>query len=346
MFNIYDFFNSSDVAAHCKSIGHAFNALETAIIVYHSNKRTLKEKHAAYRTIISEFPDVYVEPEEYRQNITSLHEALALIMEYDEQNLEGLLQEEPGAIYRATLWYEENHTIGSENKGHFRTYEEAVADALKPIGEEEAAFLEEIGSDKDKKPFFIEIRKITLSGGDCFAAALSPVGDILNVNGEDPYYDYVHFLDDWDAWLDSKYSEAYKLLSATNIHVPLPFKQGDIVEIDPRTILRHEEFGAYVVKNIDATNVECYFVNKYLDGGLEETDSFELKFYPNLQYCQRELNERENILKYVSLYVQDKINICALLKIQKYLFLDKGRQELKYAYDSTQETLRLDRLPY
>jgi hypothetical protein len=56
--NIYDFFNSPDVAEHCQSIGHKFNAVESAVMVFKSKSRTLAEKHVAYRAIIAEFPDM------------------------------------------------------------------------------------------------------------------------------------------------------------------------------------------------------------------------------------------------------------------------------------------------
>ena len=71
-----------------------------------------------------------------------------------------------------------------------------------------------------------------------------------------------------------------------------------------------------------------------------------VKFYPDLQYYRRELREHERILKYVSLYVQDKICICILLNLHRYLMLDRRRQELKSHYESAHEILRLDRLPF
>ena len=48
--NIYDFFKSPDIAAHCKKIGHEFNSLEMAVIVDISGK-PLKDKFAAWREI-------------------------------------------------------------------------------------------------------------------------------------------------------------------------------------------------------------------------------------------------------------------------------------------------------
>ena len=44
-FNLYEFFNSKDIAAHCKNIGHIFTALEMAYIISRSEYPTLEQKH-------------------------------------------------------------------------------------------------------------------------------------------------------------------------------------------------------------------------------------------------------------------------------------------------------------
>ena len=63
--NIYDFFNSRDIAAHCQKIGHKFTATEMAYIVWHSNHHTLADKHTAWQEIIDTMPD---EPRKQKQN--------------------------------------------------------------------------------------------------------------------------------------------------------------------------------------------------------------------------------------------------------------------------------------
>jgi hypothetical protein len=47
-----------------------------------------------------------------------------------------------------------------------------------------------------------------------------------------------------------------------------------------------------------------------------------MHFYPDLQYCRRELKGDERVLEYLSLFVQGKIEICDFLKIQEYIFMD------------------------
>ena len=65
--NVYDFFNSSDVAEYCQRKGHTFSGPECAVFIMQSEKRTMKEKHAAYRAVIREFPDTEFPAEEYER---------------------------------------------------------------------------------------------------------------------------------------------------------------------------------------------------------------------------------------------------------------------------------------
>ena len=56
-FDIYAYFNSRDVATHCKRIGHRFSASETAYLVWQSNHHTLEQKILAWEKIIETMPD-------------------------------------------------------------------------------------------------------------------------------------------------------------------------------------------------------------------------------------------------------------------------------------------------
>jgi len=61
--------------------------------------------------------------------------------------------------------------------------------------------------------------------------------------------------------------------------------------------------------------------------------AFRMHFYPDLRYCRRELEGEKRILKYVSLHMQDRLCLCSLLKIQKYLVLEEKASELKESYN-------------
>lgn len=42
--NIYEFINSKDIREHCEKIGHKFNSIECAYLIYQSQNHTLPGK--------------------------------------------------------------------------------------------------------------------------------------------------------------------------------------------------------------------------------------------------------------------------------------------------------------
>ena len=55
--NIYEFINSKDIRAHCEKIGHTFNSIEAAFLIYQSQNHTLEEKHNAWKALIETMTD-------------------------------------------------------------------------------------------------------------------------------------------------------------------------------------------------------------------------------------------------------------------------------------------------
>lgn len=55
--NLYEFFNSHDIAKHCQNIGHKLTALEMAYIIWLCDSKTIKEKHEAWQYIVDNYPD-------------------------------------------------------------------------------------------------------------------------------------------------------------------------------------------------------------------------------------------------------------------------------------------------
>ena len=351
--NIYDFFNSPDVAKHCKSIGHVFNGPECAVFIMQSEKRTLKEKHAAYRAIIREFPDTEVPAEEYnRTSVTSLHQALKTIIDFDERNLERLLKPEPGAVYEAQLCYKDHFYRSFQDELLFGTYEEAMAHAREITNDENECY---------KNPLYMGISKNLLGRPEGFAAYLTPDGKIQEVTATCPVTP-----EHLAAWYESPHREAKALVSSFYFDVPVPFKTGDIVEILTAPGRNKCEAGVYILKDLCrddpkkhkrltqygdlndmAATGYCVSKNRYGDSAAM-VEAKTIRFYPDLLHCRRELEGDEQILKYISLYMQGIIDLPSLLKIQTHYQLDKKLRSLKK--DSALEralSLNLDnRLPY
>ena len=54
--DIYEFIESKDIREHCRKMQYEFTALESAFLIWQSDK-TIQQKHAAYREIIEVMPD-------------------------------------------------------------------------------------------------------------------------------------------------------------------------------------------------------------------------------------------------------------------------------------------------
>ena len=59
-----------------------------------------------------------------------------------------------------------------------------------------------------------------------------------------------------------------------------------------------------------------------------------IHFCPNLQYLRRELEWDRSLLEYLNLFEQGKIDLCDLLKIQEYIFLDTMCQQHQKNHDT------------
>jgi hypothetical protein len=301
--NIYDFFNSSDVAEHCQSIGHKFNAVESAVMVFKSKSRTIAEKHAAYRAIIAEHPDMELPECGRLGQIKSFHKALEEFIAYEDSLLEHFLKPEQDAVYQ----YNHNECDG----GLYKSFEEAFKEAVEV-------------HDEDNKPVTVYKKYIgTKKHRKFMAVRTSRSGGIIEIEN----------------WLSTKEANAdINFLLELYIDVPVPFKKGDLVEVDGCGYGLIGGVG--VLQNICRDDVDFNAKKRYSSDTSDMTADvfYELEgvvnceymhFYPDLQYCSRELKDEKRILKYISLFVQDKLCLCGLLKIQKILFMNKHENELK-----------------
>ena len=77
--DIFNYFNSKDVAAYCKKANYKLSAMEMAYIIWRSNHHTLVEKHQAWDEIINTMPDEEFH-QGWNQETCSLHEFLQMYM--------------------------------------------------------------------------------------------------------------------------------------------------------------------------------------------------------------------------------------------------------------------------
>lgn len=312
--NVYDFFNSPDVAEYCQSIGHAFNAFECAVMINQSDRRTLAEKHAAYRAIVGEYPDMEIRSGNNHRRIESFHSALGDIVAYEQHQAERFLSPERGAVYQAT--------VSGRDSGLFTNYEKSLADALEDIKSEE----------KTAEHAQLSLCKNYPDSERWIAARLSPLGEIMSLRHSDAMFE--------DSGVETYLLESY-------IDVPVPFQRGDLVEVGDYAHLFGRSpapyGGVYVLKDIcrnHVRNSEMIYRGDLMD--MTANVFYEshgtvrcecIHFYPDLRYCRRELEGETRMLKYVSLFLKEEICACTLLKVQKFLLLDEVLSGLKEDYD-------------
>ena len=210
--NIYDYFRSPDIAAHCEKISHVFNPLEMAVIVALSMK-PLKEKHSAWREIIKDCPDMPIRGSNCFKARESLHEYLRELIRCEERGLDEFYEDDGGrpyAIYRPfTVTSHQEH---SEDMGLYWNAD----DAWEAIRDSSDNWLEDkISHARIYKDYVADrYQKGDLRGGHYRDVVwLNSDGNVTLCEGM-----YQHYLD-WPDTLDNIF-----------IHIPLPFEKGDLVE--------------------------------------------------------------------------------------------------------------------
>ena len=111
--DIYRFINSADIAAHLKSIGYHFSALESAWLIWQSNTASMKERHEAWLALIDKFPDCSIEKSIRHPYWESLHQMLRDYMALEEKLRAILVEQDIGAAY---IYDEYGPTLNGEKK--------------------------------------------------------------------------------------------------------------------------------------------------------------------------------------------------------------------------------------
>lgn len=214
--NIYNFFNSGDVAEYCRNMKHVFTAKEKAFLIWNSNHHTLTEKHKAWQKIIDTMPDEFL-PENYWIN-TSLHDFLHSIMKLQNEFIQDFISAKSGYIYTVENLYQYSG-IHFTRDWFFSDYKSCLDSVKKTVSKN-----------------YYELIKITRH--ELHGSAVSALNDdeapegydalVLNeklavVNIETADYDCGP--DDKRFYLDPSF-----VFEDLPISIPSPFHRGDIVK--------------------------------------------------------------------------------------------------------------------
>ena len=112
--DIFNFFNSKDVAAYCQKANYKLSAMEMAYVVWRSNHHTLMEKHQAWDEIINTMPD-----EEFlqgwNQETRSLHDFLKMYMCLQNDYYQDFCTAKDSYVYTYAYTQNGEHEFVSDN---------------------------------------------------------------------------------------------------------------------------------------------------------------------------------------------------------------------------------------
>ena len=205
--DIYEYFNSRDVAEHCRKLGRSFTSREMAYLIWQSSRHTLHQKIAAWMKLIVTMPnEAHKDFEE--AGCCGSHDFLRKYIDRMLQFLADFEKNTGEFAYSYERLYAEPSGHFMDESALFASYDLCIAVAVA-----EAEDKPEITAFRVKKR---KICRKSATGGDCPMLYLTPSAEPMGVyvapyRGEEdllvyPFGFYGMFVD-----------------------IPTPFKCGDIV---------------------------------------------------------------------------------------------------------------------
>ena len=297
--DIYEFINSRDIRRHCRKLGHKFNAIESAYIIYHSRK-TIAEKHTAYREIIETMPDMEFKRDDFMTaDYDSFHEFLRRYIDFENKLIE-IFKAEDRAVYRWSVKSPDFLERSYDMFEDWKSCQESCAEnwAYDNISEYMVGKYRIKKSKNDKEECEIEAH-FNLDNKIIYI-----YGDITDYDGIQNIFDTI--------WIE----------------VPTPFEKGDIL-YDPNGI-KGNIF--YPNSPFVLTNLCTWDSEKQLERKRKEYDSLDMTAsgyfyddnainiygecmhsYIDLEYYTSELKGKERVLKAVSSFLKEDIDLSLLL---------------------------------
>lgn len=318
--DIYSLINSKAIADHCRKISHSFTPLEMAYLINENRSLNIAQKHALFKEIIEQQPDMEVLERPWTPHFASLHTFLQTYMELQNKYLGIFFREEANCVYSFGTKYSNDHDCDWDDRVF-----SSLTDCKTTIKNHSIYFFqEEDASEND----FAEKQDLDLRIEKRW---------ITSVENEYPGYMKVSFgcgnlpTKIWDdATVIS--AEDRKILTAFEglwLEIPTPFQKGDIL-VDNRNAATTEAGAPFVLEWIpywDEGGKYTKLISTLREAGdnvdyatgiyRQENNGAILcdhgPSYLDLEYCNKELCGRERILTAVSNYLKGEIPLDLLL---------------------------------
>jgi len=341
------FINSRDIRDYHREIGYQYNAIEAAWLVSQCHRKTLEQKHEAWKWIIANMPDREIKNYGRWESAEgeTIHKVLADYMEMENQFIAEFKDNSGGWLYSYKSYYNT-----SDRKYDSYSYEGVFTGWDKCV--------EYVAENEDgEEVSFVEIRRGKPDVDDMFRyngdIEIDLFGRILNV-----YPCYSKEENERWYYLDSFFDELW-------FEFPVPFKKGDIVCLKSRYC--PEQFDPIVLTGIIIPPWRER--DKYLERRRDSGDTSDMDIwgyaadmewhngyhgvysevwwnYMDVEYYRKELSGVERVLKPISNWLKGEFgdDLCLLLSAYHQIMSDVAVSKMIPA-GKTKEGLKLAGLP-
>lgn len=315
--DIFSFVNSKDIREYLRKIEYQFNSLEAAWLIYMCHHLTYEEKKTAWKQVISTMPDCEIPKQMNHLTVKGIHAVMERYMTIVDEAVADFIKE--SADHRYVYMYSYLYEGDASWEENFQTIYGSLDACMSAYKKDE----DEYGDDRIIK---YRIRRQELDNPELVSE--------MEYNGKGQLLNIVKY-----------YAENEKdndilnyFFEALWLNFPTPFAKGDIVWIPSKENKLGWDSGAFVLDNMDTWNpVEglekwgdysdmCgagYFVNPNGTVYYESVCNYmELEYYPG----PYKLNER--ILRPLSYYIQEKIEVDLLLCAYRNVLLDVAADDI------------------
>ena len=306
--NIYNYLNSPDIAAHCEKIGHVFNPLEMAVIIALS-KKTMKEKHTAWRAVIADYPDMPIKWKGFQVR-DSLHEYLWELIAFEERFLSEFFEHSHECVFRPYI-VRDNDRLNT-GIGCYYTAEKA----WKAIRKSSKNWLAD-------KITHVKIYKERIAG-------IESKSDEVWVNSDGEVFMYTVWENDHAHGHGRRHGQPIEWLEEIFIHIPVPFQKGDLVELvddsnfvgdgpRPRVLQDLLHWQPDYEKQLSGELVCGYFERIAWTYFMDEEGRLRVNhlsgYFYDLKYYTDECKGYDRFLPYLSYFIkEDKVDVGVLIR--------------------------------
>lgn len=319
--DIYSFINSRDIGEHCRELNHKFNPLEAAYLIWRSERRTLTERHMAWKDLINTTPDMPIPNTQYK----SLHEFLNSYMEAENNFLNDFCADDDNTIYFCNVYDDCGKQELFPQDSVFKTLNDCFT------------FVQELKNKINVIDFYICKSSLTRHKnimGLNYSSSFEPLRIISSLCETDLFHTFCTMCP----------------------VVPAPFEKGDIVKMCHKRHCGNRKPTAYVLDTIgyletaedetglnksknynailyslDEGNAVSYIQIPDERGANNEIEAWGFTHnYLDLEYYHGELKDRERILIGISNYLKGNINLSFLMNTYNIISLDELLKDMKF----------------